>query len=208
MVLDEQLDALATAMRSATEAADDFARTALVTAGRNNIAPVSHFTTARKSGSFTTFRFTDTSTAGDLDPLTIEWDFGDGTTASSAAGELVEHTFAVPGSYSVNEFVSDGLASSSAQRTVTAGSAAPTALTEDATNVSTKQATLHATIDANGNPVTLRFQLGPTIAYGADGGPRWPDPRLRAADALRRDAGDPDPRDDLPRPRSRARRVR
>ena len=97
VVLDETLDALATAMRDATEAAEDFARGALVSAGRNNIAPVSHFTTARKSGSFTTFRFTDTSTAGDLDPLTIDWDFGDGTTASSAAGEPVEHTFAVPG---------------------------------------------------------------------------------------------------------------
>ena len=165
IVLDESLDALATAMRAATEPAEDFARSALVTGGRTNIAPQSHFTAARKSGSFSTFRFTDTATGGDLDPLTISWDFGDGATAGGTAGQSVEHAFAA-GSYSVNETVSDGLASSSTQRTITVGSAAPTVATLPAFNVGTKQATLQATVDPNGYPVTLRWQLGTTTAYG------------------------------------------
>jgi glucose/arabinose dehydrogenase/PKD repeat protein len=67
----------------------------------------------------------DTSSDPDLDPLTYDWDFGDGSAHSSAANP--SHTYAA-GSYTAKLTVSDGRGGSdSATVSVTSGNTPPTA---------------------------------------------------------------------------------
>jgi hypothetical protein len=67
--------------------------------------------------SVTEFRFTaQDATDPDGDPLTITWDFGDGT---SATGENVSHVYASEGSFSVTATVSDGKNEATATSSVT-----------------------------------------------------------------------------------------
>lgn len=66
--------------------------------------------------------FSDTSTDADGDPLTVSWDFGDGSPVEE--GAAVEHTFAA-GTYEVTQTVSDGVSTSTASRTIQAGANTP-----------------------------------------------------------------------------------
>ena len=69
-------------------------------------------TTARRP---LTVHFTDTSTSSDLDPLTREWDFGDGSTATGAS---VDHTYTHALNYVATLTVSDDLLSNSVSHTI------------------------------------------------------------------------------------------
>ena len=97
---------------------DEIAREAEAVAQSTNAAPVASFDATPASGApplQVTFR--DTSTHGDDDPLTIRWDFGDGS--PEAEGAEVTHTFAA-GTYEVTQTVSDGVSTSTATRTIVA----------------------------------------------------------------------------------------
>ena len=80
-----------TRWRPAAPGLDEFLRSAGVSAGRANVAPVASFTATPDTGPAPlTVHFADTSTNTDLDTLTRDWDFGDGSTATGAS---VDHTY-------------------------------------------------------------------------------------------------------------------
>jgi PKD repeat protein len=107
--------------------ADALGREAAAVAGRTNQPPHAAFDFTPVSGPApqeTTF--TSAAEDPDHDPLTVAWDFGDGTTGT---GSTPSHTYEADGDYTVTQTVSDGYATDSTTRTVTvgAGNLAPTA---------------------------------------------------------------------------------
>ena len=122
VVLDEAFDQLATAMRDIQPVAEDFAAEAAVYAGRSNQPPQAFFSVGAAQGAgLLTVPFTDASVNPDKDPLTISWDFGDGTTGTSSAGATVNHHYAAPGTYTVTQTVSDGYGTVTQTAQATAG---------------------------------------------------------------------------------------
>jgi PKD repeat protein len=106
----------AAALREQAPVFDEIAREAEAVAQSTNALPVASFTATPASGAPPLkVAFHDTSTDADGDPLTVTWDFGDGS--QTAEGTAVEHTFSA-GTYEVTETVSDGLVTSTATRTI------------------------------------------------------------------------------------------
>jgi PKD domain len=104
--------------------------------------PQPNFTVSdQQAGGCGTFTFTDTSTDGDLvsDLLSVQWDFGDGTTASGLPGSSVTHSYATanPAQHTVTLTATDadtdaldpadGPDSVPIPKTVTIANTAPTA---------------------------------------------------------------------------------
>lgn len=78
--------------------------TAVYIVGPGGRPPVASFTVDADPATRGRYLFTDTSTDPDGDTLSVQWDFGDGTTGS---GSGVAHTFGASGSYTVTERVTD-----------------------------------------------------------------------------------------------------
>ena len=80
--------------------------TVIVAPAANTPPTVTAARTPAGDGNVTTaFQYSATAADADGDPLTYEWDFGDGTTATTANPS---HTFATAGAYNVEVTVSDG----------------------------------------------------------------------------------------------------
>lgn len=79
-----------------------------------NTAPVADFFTQEQHMTVTVNGGTSTDTDGHT--LTYQWDFGDNQTAT---GQAINHTYVLPGTYSVTLTVSDGQDSHSISKTVT-----------------------------------------------------------------------------------------
>jgi len=79
-----------------------------------NTAPVADFFTQEQYMTVTVNG--GTSTDADGHPLTYQWDFGDNQTAT---GQTINHTYTLPGTYSVTLTVSDGQNSHSISKAVT-----------------------------------------------------------------------------------------
>ena len=124
-VVDGTLDELAVDMLAHAQGAEDFAREAAVYAGRSNQPSAAGFTVSTGGTGQLTATFTDTSSSPDHDPLQVEWDFGDGTTTTSAGGGSVQHTYADPGTYVVTQTVRDGYSADVKSQEVAAGPVAP-----------------------------------------------------------------------------------
>ena len=121
-VLDEHFDTLATRMRETADVAEDFAAEAWTFAGRSDVPPTAGFTEGPHSGpGERTIAFTDITANPDLDPLALTWDFGDGSSTTSAAGETVSHAYPGAGPYTVTLTVSDDYGSDTASRSVSPG---------------------------------------------------------------------------------------
>ena len=116
------LTGLSSNLRAAANALDDFATEAAFYAGRTNQPAVASFTTDKASGAAPLqVTFTSTSTSPDLDPLSLTWAFGDGDTATGAS---VTHTYAGGGTYTATLTASDGLAETTATKTISVSGAA------------------------------------------------------------------------------------
>ncbi len=99
--------------------ADALGREAAAVAGRTNQAPHAAFSITGVSGPAPQpATFTDESDDPDHDPLTVTWDFGDGT---FGAGNNPSHTYLADGEYTVTQTVSDGYTTDTATRIVTVG---------------------------------------------------------------------------------------
>lgn len=122
----DQLDALARALHDARVELDAFGRQAHAAAISANQPPVASFTISTTSGTApVVFSVTDTSKSPDGDPLQVRWDFGDGTTKAGTPGGSLFHRYDAPGTYAVRLTASDGLATSTATRTVTVAARPP-----------------------------------------------------------------------------------
>ena len=109
----------ATTIEAQIPALEGFYRNAAVSAGRTNVAPTASFTVSPQGGPAPLqVTFTSTSTSSDLDPLTVSWNFGDGSTGQ---GPSVMHTYTADGTYTVTQTVSDGVTSVTAQRFINVG---------------------------------------------------------------------------------------
>ena len=121
------LRTLADELRAQAPAFDAIASEAEAVAQSTDTPPVASFDATPASGApplQVTFR--DTSVHPDDEPLTVTWDFGDGS--PSAEGAQVTHTFNA-GTFEVTQTVFDGVSTSSATRTIVATppNGAPTA---------------------------------------------------------------------------------
>ena len=97
---------------------DELASEAEAVAQTTDTPPVASFTATPASGAPPLHvAFHDTSVHPDDEPLTITWDFGDGSPA--AEGANVTHTFNA-GTFSVTQTVFDGVSTSTATRTIVA----------------------------------------------------------------------------------------
>ncbi len=112
-------------------------------------------------------QLTDTSSSPDLDPLTVSWDFGDGTTGDGAS---VQRTYTTDGVYTVTETVSDGIDTATATKVVRAGvTNHPQVAVDDTLQA---DAGLPATVeplandsDPDGDPLTITSPV-PTASHG------------------------------------------
>jgi PKD repeat protein len=111
----------ATRYEGQLEAFDELASEAAAVAGRTNQPPAPDFTVTVRGGlELRTVDLQDASRSADLDPIeSVEWDFGDGITATGTPGGQVTHTYALPGVYTVRLTVSDYLTSATTSKTVT-----------------------------------------------------------------------------------------
>ena len=116
--LDGELDRLAGDMRTMAEEAELFARTAGVAAGRDSFPIAPSFVAGFRPGDPLDVPLTDNTLNPGSDRLTIQWDFGDGTTGE---GRDVRHRYATKGVYSVTETVSSDYETASVTQPVTAG---------------------------------------------------------------------------------------
>ncbi|HEY1522496.1 MAG TPA: PKD domain-containing protein [Solirubrobacteraceae bacterium] len=93
-----------------------------------------------------------------------QWNWGDGTPASSATTPTATHSFAAPGTYQVSLTVTDnlGFTSTSTQQVSVseAGTQAPVAQTGGATGVGGQGATLGGTINPENQTVSYSFDYG------------------------------------------------
>ena len=151
----------ADALEGAVPDMEAFVRSAGVVAGRTNIAPTASYTATPLSGSAPlTVSFVSTSTSEDLDELTYEWDFGDGTTAT---GPSVSHAYATQGIYVSSLTVSDGLASATSSKNISVGveppvNAAPVAVPDSLTTAVDTAGTVNVLLndtDADGDVLTV-----------------------------------------------------
>jgi glucose/arabinose dehydrogenase len=111
-----------------TDGSEGTGRVVKVSYDPSNLAPVANATASPTSGPVPlTVQFQgDGSSDPDGDPLTYDWDFGDGSPHSSAANP--SHTYASTGDYVARLTVDDGLGRSDTDTvTVSAGNEAPTA---------------------------------------------------------------------------------
>jgi PKD repeat protein len=117
-VMGDLVDALETTEGPLQTLGNEAAHTAQI----NNAPPDASFDLSTSSGlAPLPVEFTDTSTDFDLDPLTVTWDFGDGT---FGAGKTAAHTFTGSGVYTVTETVSDGYVTDTETHEVTVGAGA------------------------------------------------------------------------------------
>jgi PKD repeat protein len=126
----DKLTRLSDDLRAAQPAVDEFAREAAAFAGETNVPPVAHFSIDHPAADPLRIDVTDASDNADLDPLTITWDFGDGSTAPGTAGGTVSHTYTDSGTYDVTETVSDDSTTDTLTKSVRVGlgNGAPTAV--------------------------------------------------------------------------------
>ena len=125
--VEDLLRTLADELRAQAPAFDAIASEAEAVAQSTDTPPVASFDATPASGApplQVTFR--DTSVHPDDEPLTVTWDFGDGSPA--AEGAQVTHTFNA-GTFEVTQTVFDGVSTSTATRTIVATppNGAPTA---------------------------------------------------------------------------------
>jgi hypothetical protein len=101
-------------------------------------------------------------------PLSYDWDFGDGSTAT---GQLASHAYSAAGTYTVRLQVRDGNGDESeARQQVTIANnttGAPSVTTNAASSVTTSGATLNGNVTPNGLSTTAHFEYGTTTAYGS-----------------------------------------
>jgi PKD repeat protein/outer membrane protein assembly factor BamB len=116
--LDERFDELATTMLNTATEAEGFGRLASVVAGRTARPIGPDFYALPGGPDQLDVDFRDQSTNGGRDPLHIEWDFGDGSTAE---GPHVSHHYSGKGTYTVTESVSTDYTSDSSTKQVAAG---------------------------------------------------------------------------------------
>jgi hypothetical protein len=106
--------------------------------------------------------------------LSVEWEFGDGTTASVKTDEhqttAVEHTFVEGGELQVTEKIhTDDLAEPElvTHSKILIEGSPPVVLAKPATEITTTTATLKATVNPEDSKVTeCKFEYGPTMTYG------------------------------------------
>ncbi len=174
---------LAAAFEAAVAPVDAFARNASAIANTDLAPPTADFTSQYLSKD--TFRFTATGGSIDGDSVVHEWDFGDGATMT---GEVVEHTYAASGSYTVRvttRETSPWGTSATATQPVTIVLNNPPSTVEDRLSVA---AGTTATVDvlandtdAEGDPLavisvsearagTVSCSPGGTCTYAADAG--------------------------------------
>jgi PKD repeat protein len=114
-----------------------------------------------------TVSFDGSASSSPHPPLTYDWDFGDGSTAT---GAQASHSFSAPGTYTVRLQVTDANTDANEQtRTinVAAGPPPPIATTSAASGVSTGGATLNGAVNPQGLDTTVHFEYGTTTAYGS-----------------------------------------
>lgn len=136
----------------------------------SNDAPVARFSGPALAYKITALTWDGAgSSDGNADPLTYRWNFGDGTSAT-ASSSTVNHSFNVPGSYTIALVVNDGEADSiPATQTVTIQSRPPIANAgPDQTIVQRKRVTLNGSASSDPDGViaqTLWRQVsGPTVS--------------------------------------------
>ncbi len=120
---------------------------------------------------------TFSSTLTESNALSVEWEFGDGTTKTVSTNEYetteVEHQFVKAGELTVTEKIhTDDLAQPElvTHRKIRILEAHPTAVTEapKGSEVGTKTATLKGTVNPHGEVVTkCQFEYGTTTTYGS-----------------------------------------
>jgi DNA-binding beta-propeller fold protein YncE len=106
--------------------------------------------------------------------LSVEWEFGDGTTKTVSTREqqtvTLQHTFAETGDLTIKEKIhTDNLAAPTIELTRKIDIVGPpNVITEEAAQVEGTSATLKGTVNPNEQEVTeCKFEYGETIAYGS-----------------------------------------